>query len=480
MAEQTAGVRPPAVAGQFYPASPVELKLQVEDMLARAPDAEVEGEVRGLIAPHAGYPYSGQTAAAAYRQVRGRAYDTVVVMAPSHREPCGGASIFPGEAYETPLGEVPVDREMAQALAGQAPELHLSMAGHRVSGAPAFAGPLRGEHAVEVQLPFLQVALPGLRILPIVTDSRALSDHRRLADALVRAAEGKDVLLVASSDLYHGHSYEACVDSDAATLGEIESFDPERFCRSLETGRVQACGGGPITALMLAARRLGADRARVVERTNSSDATGRRGDYVVGYGSVLFYKGPDESGLCAPAALTAADRQALGRIAREAIAAAVRGESPPEPGLDTPALKENRGAFVTLHAGGELRGCIGDVLGRDPLGATVQKMAVAAATRDPRFSPLSASELGALQVEISVLGRMRRIASPSEIEVGRHGLWVQRGRNHGLLLPQVAARQGWDRTEFLEQACRKALLPSSAWQHPDTEISVFSADVFSA
>ncbi len=478
MPVQNPNVRPPAVAGQFYPDRPSELRLQVEDMLGRAPDAEVAEEVRGLIAPHAGYPYSGQTAAVAYRQVRGKHYDFVVIMAPSHQEACNEVSIFPGEGYETPLGVVPVDRDVAHALAREDASLHLSPDGHRVVPARGLTNALRGEHAVEVQIPFLQVVLPNLQVVPIVMNSRSFETCLRLADALVRAAEGKKVLIVASSDLYHGYDYDECVISDACTLSEIEAFDPNRFATHLETGRVQACGGGPILALMLAADQMGAHRARVVSHTNSSDVVGKRGGYVVGYGAALFYDAP--AGEVHQGELTETDRAALGQIAREAVQRSVCGNTPGEPTLHTPGLRCKRGAFVTLRCQTRLRGCIGDIRGDEPLGITIQNLAVAAASRDPRFPPLSEVELGDLEIEVSVLGAMQRVTTPSEIEVGRDGLCIRRGKDQGILLPQVAVEQGWDRSQFLNHTCLKAQLPPTAWQHPDTEIWTFAADVFSA
>ena len=477
MATTSPAIRPPAVAGQFYPARPSELQVQIEDLLSRAPDAALEGEVHGLIVPHAGYPYSGQTAAAAYRQVRGKPYDTVVVMAPSHREACRGVSIFPGEGYETPLGVVPTDQEMAGALAQCETSLHLSWTGHCVAPDRGSFNDLRGEHAVEVQIPFLQVVLPEFRVVSIVMDTRSLDICRPLADALVRASERKRVLLVASSDLYHGHDYTECVDSDARTLQEIEAFDPARFAADLETDRVQACGGGPITVLMLAARQMGGCRVQIVSHTNSNNVAGTRRGYVVGYGAALFYAAPPEPG---PGNLAEAERTALGRIARKVVRQTVYGETPGEPTRLLPRLRYSQGAFVTLHSCGKLRGCIGDVHGREPLGLTVQKMAVAAATQDPRFPPLTEEELENLEIEISVLSPMQQVTTPAEIEVGRHGLWIRQGTCQGILLPQVAETQGWDRIQFLNRTCAKAGLPEAAWQHPDTEIWTFSADIFPA
>ena len=471
-------VRPPAVSGQFYPGTPSELRLQVEDLLSRAPDAGIAGRIAGIIAPHAGYPYSGETAAAAYRQVRGGHYDTVVLFAPSHSGGDVPISVFPGCGYETPLGVAPIDGETAAGIASGDDGIELSMSGHAVSPSPEPFGGLRGEHAAEVQVPFLQVTLPGVPIVPVVMADRSLEAAERLADAVASATQGKSTLLVASSDLYHGQSYDECLSTDASTLRCIEAMDPERFVSEMSRGEVQACGGGPIAALMCAARKSGATKAHVLCSTNSNDVMGQRGGYVVGYGAVLIHTPPDHES--SEAGLSGRDRSALARIAREAILHAVRGVTPPAAPVDTPALGEMRGAFVTLQSHGTLRGCIGDIHGREPLAVTVQNMAAAAALRDPRFPPVTESEVESLEIDISVLSPMRKADAPAEVEVGRHGVWIRKGFQQGVLLPQVPVEHGWGRDEFLDHACLKAGLAPEAWQEPDTEIWIFSADVFQA
>ncbi len=176
--------------------------------------------------------------------------------------------------------------------------------------------------------------------------------------------------------------------------------------------------------------------------------------------------------------LSAAEKETLHEIARQSIAAGLRGEAaPPLPQL-TGELQEPRGAFVTLHKKGALRGCIGYIEAIKPLAATVQEMAYAAAFKDPRFPPLTPAELKDIDIEISVLSPLQRINNVDDIQVGRHGLYIRRGRYHGLLLPQVATEHHWDRDTFLQQTCRKANLPPTAWQDPETEIYVFSADIF--
>jgi len=270
-------IRRAAVDGQFYPASADDLGADVDRMLEQSKPADIRGDIVALVAPHAGYIYSGQTAAAAYRQVKGQRFDAVVVIAPSHREVFPGASVYNKGGYETPLGVALVEVELADEIISYHPTIAFTLAGHR------------GEHALEVQLPFLQRTLEDLKIVPIVMADRSLRLCRTLGEAIASAAEGKHVLIVASSDLYHGYSYEACVASDDRTLAAIETFDPEAFWRGLDK-EYQACGGAPIASALMASKQMGADTAKVVARTNSNDVTGEQGGYVVGYGAAVIYR----------------------------------------------------------------------------------------------------------------------------------------------------------------------------------------------
>jgi AmmeMemoRadiSam system protein A len=177
--------------------------------------------------------------------------------------------------------------------------------------------------------------------------------------------------------------------------------------------------------------------------------------------------------------LTGSDQELLLRVARSAIEAHLKGTSVSPPERVSPVLSEPRGAFVTLHKKGRLRGCIGYLEAIKPLAVAVQEMAAAAAFHDPRFTPVKEEELADIELEISVLSPMRPIAKAEEIEVGKHGLYIERGLARGLLLPQVATQYGWDRTTFLEQTCCKAGLAPGAWKDPESRIYVFSAEIFS-
>ncbi len=466
-------VREPAVSGLFYSDRPEILLRDVKTFLSKAKRERVDGEIVGLVSPHAGYMYSGQVAAHAYKLLEGKQFDTVIVVAPSHRVDFKGASLYDRGGYRTPLGIVPVDAElskkMMQAWTGirYLPEAH------------------RQEHSLEVQIPFLQVVLESFQLIPIVMEPYwSLQTCQNLAKAISDTVQGKKVLLIASTDLSHFHSYEKAVQLDQIVLGHLERFDTDRLARDLREGRCEACGGGPVITVMLAARMLGANRSQVLAYQNSGDVTGDR-SRVVGYVAAVFYKTPggkekmkEEKRVGVDLGLSEDDKRVLHQIAKTVIENRAKGKPLPDVKVDSPLLKENRGAFVTLHKRGQLRGCIGYIEGRGPLYRTVEEMAEAAAFRDPRFPPVNEKELDELDIEISVLTPLRKIMDINEIEVGKHGLYIKKGWNSGLLLPQVATEYGWDRKTFLEHTCQKAGLPSNAWKEKETEIYIFSADIF--
>lgn len=275
-------IRPSVVAGSWYPGTEESLARAVDDYLAGVDQEPLAGELLALISPHAGYPYSGQAAAYAYRQLEGRAFDTVVVMGPSHRAWVGEYAVSEEDAYATPLGLVPLDTEFIAALAQR---LELRRVRRDV------------EHSLEIQLPFLQRQLAGFDLVPVLMNADEPAAALRLAAALAavirqRAAEGKRTLLVASSDLHHIPSYEEVVRRDRAVVEAVEAYDLEALTRRLMDPRSSVCGRIPILAVLHAGRELGADATRVLRYTNSGDVTGERtpGQYTVGYMAAAVYR----------------------------------------------------------------------------------------------------------------------------------------------------------------------------------------------
>lgn len=467
-------IRESVIAGSWYPGNPTTLKHDIERYLEQARPPAITGDLRALIVPHAGYMYSGGVAAHAYRLLRDHSFDRVLILAPSHRAYFKGASVYTPGGYRTPLGIVPLDREIIDKLLK-----HPSLIAY-VPEADA------QEHSLEIQLPFLQVVLNDFRLTPIVMADQSWSFCEKLAAVITDACRNARVLLIASSDLSHFHPYAEAKRLDAVVCDHIAAYNEKALSRDLQQGQCEACGAGPMITVMLAARGLGANKASVLHYANSGDVSGdKRG--VVGYLAAALYSNPSNCQVVSDESrpkvgidlgLHAEDKAALIRIAREAIRSRCSGLPMPDISSESPRLLEKRGAFVSIHKGEELRGCIGMIEARLPLVETVRNMAVQAAFADPRFCAVQPEELDTLDIQISVLTPMERIEGPEKIEVGRHGLYIKKGCYSGLLLPQVAVERGWDKIQFLEWTCRKAGLPEDAWKDPEAELYIFSADVF--
>ncbi len=272
-------VRHAAWADQFYPGKPDRLKLVIDSYLDQAEKREFKSII-GLMAPHAGYVFSGQTAAAAYKQIQSRVYDTVVVLAPCHNSSIDGVSAYGGDFYETPLGSAPVNTDAVERLADSAMNIHISDTGHESISD-------RAEHSLEVQLPFLQMVLQNFNIVPLVFNDYSWENCRRLGDAIAATFDADKTLIVASTDLYHGQSYEDCQHSDAATLESVERDSPIQFCFNANNQKIMACGAGPVTALKIVAEKWRAQQPKIIAQTNSADVTGNKHGYVVGYAAAI-------------------------------------------------------------------------------------------------------------------------------------------------------------------------------------------------
>ncbi|MGB5875448.1 MAG: AmmeMemoRadiSam system protein B [Bacteroidota bacterium] len=269
-------VRECAVCGSFYPSDPAVLKRQVISFLGTGPEESEVGSVRGLLSPHAGYEYSGQTAGAVYRRLRGTRYGTVVVVSPSHREFFDGISLYSGDAYATPLGRVRVNADLREKLLASCPHARSSEEGHGE------------EHAIEVQLPFLQEVLKEFTILPIVMGHQKREYCYSLGEALGKTLKDENALLVASTDLSHYHPAKDADRLDSVFIEDVKNADYGQLMDDLEDNKTEACGGGPTVAVLIALHTLKATRVKVVHHCNSGDVTGDRGS-VVGYLAAVAY-----------------------------------------------------------------------------------------------------------------------------------------------------------------------------------------------
>jgi len=382
-------------------------------------------------------------------------------------------SIFDGDAYETPLGAIPVDKTIAGQIASLDPLFKLSESGHIQNQLAS------REHALEVQLPFLQAVLDRFRIVPIVMGDQSWEACRVLGDALGHALKSDNVVSVISSDLSHFYPYNVANEMDGVFLDLLQQMDPWRLYESVKERKCEACGAGPVISGLIAAQHFDNSACHVLSRSNSGDVTGDH-DRVVGYACAVICEG-DKTGRVDQEieyALSAQERSYLLQRARAAIEK-VLGVSPRETSeCQSTSLDEKRGAFVTLKVRGRLRGCVGTIEPRDSIRDVTPQMAVAAAMSDPRFGTLTTGEIEHLHIEISILSPLREIQTHGEIQVGQHGLVVRNGPNSGLLLPQVAEERAWNAEQFLESTCEKAGLASDAWRDDSTHIFVFEATVF--
>lgn len=268
-------IRKPAVAGMFYPADENNLRSEIEQLLSEVEiDAEVEN-IFGIVAPHAGYKYSGLTAAKAYKLIENKIYETVIVISPSHREYFAGSCIYEGEAYQTPLGVVPINNEIRDKIISGSDSIFLGNHGHNL------------EHALEVQVPFLQTVLGDFKIVPIVMGDQNKQYVYDLAARLADVVDNK-TLIVASSDLSHFHSKQQANLLDTKVEQSIADFDYEGLLKNLEFKNCEACGGGPIAAMMKAAEMLNHTTSKIIARSDSGDVTGDDSE-VVGYLSAVIY-----------------------------------------------------------------------------------------------------------------------------------------------------------------------------------------------
>lgn len=273
-------VRKMVVAGAFYSEDPDGLRRDIQQYLdAAQPPVSPEHPI-GLISPHAGYQYSGGTAAYGYKLLMGKKYKRVFVFALSHRADFRGASVFPGSGYETPLGIVPVDHDMVGRMQAASPIFTYSPLAEKM------------EHSLEVQVPFLQMVLKDFLIIPILIRDQDLATCRKVVDAILKVLPKEDyksTLVVGSTDLYHGSSYSECKASDDLLAETLLKFDEQEFEGKIYRNEIMACGPASVMATMLFSRALGAKNIAPLHQTNSADVVGYKSDYVVGYLSAVVY-----------------------------------------------------------------------------------------------------------------------------------------------------------------------------------------------
>ncbi|NQT95021.1 MAG: AmmeMemoRadiSam system protein B [Candidatus Omnitrophica bacterium] len=463
-------VQKPVVAGYFYPKDKARLEKMVDGFIERAEPEAVEGDIISIIAPHAGYEYSGHVASYAFKLIKDKPYKTAVIIAPSHHYGFEGLAVLNKDSYLTPLGRVAIDKEITKKLLDFDKRIDYYMQ------------PFLKEHAAEVEIPFVQRALKGAKIVVILTGLPSYDTCTLLRDSLTKVLRGrKDVILITSSDMSHYYPETTARRVDSTTLANIRRLDPEALFLKLSdtSSNDRPCGSTGIVGAMMAAKNLGANNIKLLKYATSGDTTGDM-SRVVGYSAWVMYKSSTqklERGM--EELLNLSQRRRLLEIARSTIETYVKERKALDFKEEDEALNKEMGAFVTINKHGSLRGCIGNMIGKGPLYLTIRDMAISAATQDPRFPAVTKDELKDIDIEISVLSPLERIDDPNEIIMGKHGVIVQKGFRSGVYLPQVATETGWNKNEFMNSLCaHKAGLPADSWKKGECDILIFTAEVF--
>jgi AmmeMemoRadiSam system radical SAM enzyme/AmmeMemoRadiSam system protein B/AmmeMemoRadiSam system protein A len=457
--------RKAVVAGQFYAGTKENLTKDLQTLFASA--KKRQQDARAIISPHAGYVFSGEVAASAINQINpNKKYKNIFIIASSHTTYFQGASIYNAGNYETPLGEVKVNLEICNELIKSNKIFSFVPDAHKT------------EHSIEVQLPFLQYHLKNdFQIVPIVIGFDGAKNAELVAEALKPYWTEENIFIV-STDFSHYPNYNDAVNVDLSTANAIVTGKPEELIKvkNSQTGiknlSTSCCAVNSVLVLMyLTEQKYSFNK---IQYKNSGDSPYGSDDKVVGYWAISITEKNDSSFL-----LSDEDKIELLRLARLSAETKIKENKK----LDvsnkkfSETLNEKCGAFVTFNKKSNLRGCIGRFEPNIPLYQVVIEMAVAAATEDYRFSPISEKELDEVEIEISVLTPFKKIKSIDEIELGKHGIYIIKNGRGGTFLPQVATSTGWSLEEFLGHCARdKAGIGYTGWK--DADIYTYEAIVF--
>jgi MEMO1 family protein len=463
--------RRPVAAGRFYPADREILKKDLEQLFESVANKKNNTNVRAIIAPHAGYVFSGKTAAAAFSAIPSDAsFSNIFIIGSSHVMSFDGASVYNQGDYITPLGKMTVNKDIADKLINE----------NKVFNNPVT--PHAHEHSIEVQLPFIQYHFTTVPpIVPIIIGTDNEGTIRQIAEALSRWFTPENLFII-SSDFSHYPSYSDAVATDRTTAEAIATGKPSFLLSAIEMNSrkkikglvTSMCGWTSGLTLMYLAERDPRLGYKLSDYTNSGDSEYGGKDEVVGYHAIILTEKPGED---AGFTFTDQEREQLFRIARNSISERLDNRQHTDnekPVSDK--LSEHMGAFVTLKINGELRGCIGRFVSSDPLYEVVGASAISSAFGDPRFTPLTREEYQKSELEITVLGPLKRIHNINEIILGRHGIYIKKDDHSGTMLPQVATENGWTREQFLGYTARdKTGIGWEGWK--DAELYIYEGVV---
>ncbi|MGD0341087.1 MAG: AmmeMemoRadiSam system protein B [Bacteroidales bacterium] len=465
--------RKPYAAGKFYSDNRDTLKSDLVKLFAACKKPSETMNVRAIITPHAGYVFSGKTAASAYSVTSKKGdYKNIFIIGSSHVMAFEGASIYSEGDYVTPLGKAKVNREIASGLKKKYSCFNFPSDAHAQ------------EHSIEVQVPFMQYYYDKMPpIVPIILGTNSVSTIKAIADAL-KPYFTPDNLFVISSDFSHYPSYNDAIVNDKLTADAIISGNPTVFLSVLQKNELKdtpglvtsMCGWtSGLTILFLSEGNKDLEY-RKIDYSNSGDSPYGNKSEVVGYNAIaLVEKKHDQKAeqKSSMVSFTEEEKKELFAIARNSIKSLLfDGKNYTIDESKIPqALKQQFGAFVTLKINGELRGCIGRFVSSDPLYKVVSASAVSSAFEDSRFPSLTKAEYDKVEFEITVLGPMKKINNINEIVLGKHGIYIKKDFRSGTMLPQVPIEYGWTLEEFLGYTSRdKAGLGWDGWKTADIYI----------
>lgn len=452
--------RQPVVAGSFYPAGKDALIRDISELFAECKKSNENSDVRAIISPHAGYVFSGKIAAAAFSAVaKEKKIKNIFVIGSSHVMAFDGASVYNTGDFVTPLGKMPVNKEIADKLRNENKVFDFPNTAHIK------------EHSIEVQLPFIQYYFTSKPLLvPVIIGTTNEVSIKKIADAL-RPYFTDENLFVISSDFSHYPSYIDAVRADRTTATGLISGDSQTFLKSIRENSskhieglaTSMCGWTSGLTLLYLSEQDKSLEYKILDYCNSGDSDHGDKDRVVGYNAIILSKKEKTDSF----SFNESEKKLLFEIARKSINAKLNGNRVIEQDSKNipEKLKMHYGAFVTLKIDGKLRGCIGRFISSDPLYEVVGASAISAAFEDPRFTPLSKEEYTKCEIEITALGPLQKISDPDEIILGKHGIYIKKNFKSGTMLPQVAIEQGWNVEQFLGYTSRdKAGIGWDGWK----------------
>lgn len=463
-------IKPAYAAGTFYPKEPAVLNSELEKYLGKTQKIENGKKPRIIVMPHAGLQYSGETSAWSAKQLSGEKYSKIIILGVSHKYSYDYAAVFAEGAWETPLGSMQIDSFTASNIISEKYKILADESMHQE------------DHNLEVPLVYIQKVLGNLKIVPIMIGNKTADETINFLAFKLASIMDDETLIVISTDLSHYPNWEDAKKADTRVIDAIVTGNQSEFKRAVKVNAqhkylnhdTSACGFNAINVGLKISEILDFEEIKELHSSNSGDVTGEK-DRVVGYTSIVFWS----DNIPIISLNEKAKKEAL-IMARKTIEEHLLGNQYKY----TPAnsdLLQPIGAFVTLTKNSELRGCIGNFEPEDPVYKVIQNVAISAATKDTRFTPVSEKELADIDIEISTMSPQKLINDWQEIKLGKHGVRIVLNGKSGTLLPKVATDNGWDLVTFLETICwqKMGLQDKNCYKDSNAQIYVYETDVFS-